>query len=73
MEILNGMEMFITLTKYSGVKKVPTANGDYLVSIGASGDVMIRELDKQTYTNVFESHWMPHSYGLVPLLSKKAM
>ncbi len=29
------------------------------------------KLDWQTYKSVFESHWEPHSYGLVPHLSKK--
>ena len=38
---------------------------------GASGVVMFCNVDKQTYTSEFESHWVPHSYGLVPHLSKK--
>ena len=38
---------------------------------GASGGVMVRKLDLQTYTSEFESHWVPLSYGLVPQLSKK--
>ena len=33
--------------------------------------VMVSKLDYQTFTNVFESHWVPHSYGLVSHLSKK--
>ena len=37
---------------------------------GASGGVMINKLDLQTYTSEFKSHWVPHSYGLVPYLSK---
>ena len=32
---------------------------------------MVSKLDWQTYTSEFESHWVPHSYGLVPHLSKK--
>ena len=39
--------------------------------LGASGSVMVCKLDLQTYTSEFESHWVPHSYGLVPYLSKK--
>ena len=34
------------------------------------GDVMISKLDCQTYTNEFESHWVPHSFGHVPDRSK---
>ena len=37
----------------------------------ASGSVMVSKLDLQTYTSEFKSHWVPHSYGLVPHLSKK--
>ena len=33
--------------------------------------VMVSKLDLQTYTSEFESHWVPHSYGFVPHLSKK--
>ena len=39
--------------------------------MGASGSVMVSKLDLKTYTSEFESHWVPHSYGLVPHLSKK--
>ena len=38
---------------------------------GTSGSVMVSKLDLQTYTSEFESHWVPHSYGFVPHLSKK--
>ena len=31
---------------------------------------MINKLDKQTFTSEFESHWVSHSYGLVPHLSE---
>ena len=31
-----------------------------------SGDVTVSKRDKQTYTSEFESHWVPHSLGLVP-------
>ena len=37
----------------------------------ALGSVVVNKLDQKTYANVFESHWMPHSYSLVPHLSKK--
>ena len=40
-------------------------------AVGASGSVIVSKLDLQTYTSEFESHWVPHSYGLVPHLSKK--
>ena len=33
--------------------------------------LMASKLDKQIFTNEFESHWALHSYGLVPHLSKK--
>ena len=32
---------------------------------GTSGGVMVNKLDKQTFTNEFDSHWMSHSYGFV--------
>ena len=31
---------------------------------------MVSKLDKQTFTGEFESHWVPHSYGLVSHLNK---
>ena len=37
---------------------------------GALDDVMGSKGDLQTYTNEFESHWEPHSIGLVPRLYK---
>ena len=37
----------------------------------ASDGVIVSKLDEQTYTSEFESYWVPHSYGLVPHLSKK--
>ena len=39
-------------------------------TLSAFGGVMVSKLDLQTYTNEFESHWVPHSYGFVPHLSK---
>ena len=38
---------------------------------GTSGGVMVSKLDWQGYTSEFKSHWVPHSYGHVPHLSKK--
>ena len=38
---------------------------------GTSGGVMVSKLDKQIYVSEFESHWVPHTNGLVPHLSKK--
>ena len=35
--------------------------------MGASGSVMVSKLDLQTYTSEFDSHWVPHSYGLSKL------
>ena len=32
---------------------------------------MVSKLDEQNFTSEFEPHWMPHSYGLVPHLTKK--
>ena len=43
----------------------------YYIIFGASGGLMVGKLNKQTYTSEFESHWVPHSYGLVAHLSKK--
>ena len=40
-------------------------------NVGTSGDVMVSKPDKRTYTSEFESHWVPHSYGHVPRLSKE--
>ena len=37
---------------------------------GTSGGVTVSKLEKQTYTSEFESHWVPHSFGLVPHRSK---
>ena len=37
---------------------------------GTSGGVMVSKLDSQTYTNEFESHWVPHSFDLVLNRSK---
>ena len=31
---------------------------------------MVSKLDSQTYTSEFESHWVPHSFGLVLNRSK---
>ena len=39
--------------------------------LGASCCVMVNKLDLQTCKNEFESHRVPHSYGLVPHLSKR--
>ena len=38
---------------------------------GALGSVVVSKLDKQTCKSEFESHWVPHSFGFVPNLSKK--
>ena len=40
-------------------------------AMGTSGGVMVGNLVKQTYTSEFESHWVPHTNGLVPHLSKR--
>ena len=44
----------------------------YLIPLwkGTSGGVMVSKLDSQTYTSEFESHWVPHSFGLVLNRSK---
>ena len=39
--------------------------------LGALGGVMVSKLDYQSFTSEFDSHWVPHSYGLVPHLNKK--
>ena len=41
------------------------------VRMGTSGGVTISKLDWQAYTSDFESHWAPHSFGLVPHRSKE--
>ena len=38
---------------------------------GTFGGVMVSKLDEQTYMSEFESHWMPHLFGLVPHRSKE--
>ena len=35
------------------------------------GGVMVSKMDKQAFTSELDSHWVPHSFGLVPHLSKK--
>ena len=39
--------------------------------MGTSGGVTVSKLDLQTYTCEFESHWVPHSFGLVLHRSKE--
>ena len=41
------------------------------IKIGASAGVMVSKLDEQVFMSEFDSHWVPHSYGLVPHQSKK--
>ena len=38
---------------------------------GTSGGVTVSKLDLLTYTSEFESHWAPHTFGLVPHRSKE--
>ena len=33
---------------------------------------MVSKLDKQTFKSEFESHWVPHSFGLVLHLKEKS-
>ena len=33
---------------------------------GTFGGVIVSKLDFHTYTSEFESHWVPHSFSLVP-------
>ena len=42
----------------------------YRQEVGTSSSVIVSKFDKQTCKNEFESHWMLHSFGLVPHLSK---
>ena len=39
-------------------------------SKGTSGGVTVSKLDEQTYTSEFESHWVPHSFGLCHIKAK---
>ena len=39
--------------------------------LDASGGVVVSKLYKKSYTSESETHWVRHSYGLVPHLSKK--
>ena len=39
--------------------------------LGASGDVMVCKINKQTCTREFESHRVPHPYRFEPHRSKK--
>ncbi len=54
----------VACSDYKNVSYAPTV-------LGTSSGVMVSKLDWQTYTSEFESHWVPHSYGLVLHLSKK--
>ena len=40
-----------------------------IIDEGTSGGVTVSKQDYQTYTS--ESHWAPHSFGLVPHRSKE--
>ena len=42
----------------------------YIDGWGTSSCVMVSKLHEQTFTNEFESQWVPHSFGLVPHQSK---
>ena len=42
-----------------------------LLPDGRVNRVVFSKQDKQTFTNEFESHWVPHSHGLVPHLCQK--
>ena len=55
-----------------GHKTNPNQTKEYYYSLklGTSGGVMVSKLDSQTYTSEFESHWVPHSFGLVLNRSK---
>ena len=46
-----------------GLQNIPT--------VSLPGGVTVSKLDEQTYTSEFESHWVPHSFGLVPHRSKE--
>ena len=39
--------------------------------VGAFGGVLVSKVDYQTITSEFESHWVPHPYGLLLSISKK--
>ena len=39
--------------------------------MGTFGGVTVGKLDQQTYTSEFDSHWVPHSFGLGPYRSKE--
>ena len=39
--------------------------------MGVLSDIMISKLHKQTFTSEFDSHWVPHSHGLLLHLSIK--
>ena len=41
------------------------------MSTGAPGSVRVSKLEEQTCKSEFESHWVPHSFGLVLHLRKK--
>ena len=40
-------------------------------SVGTPGGVMVSKLDKQTFMSEFDSHWVSHSYDVVPHQRKK--
>ena len=53
----------------SFAEKVVTRYKSYLK--GTFGGVTVSKLDYETHTCEFESHWVPHSFGLVPHQSKE--
>ena len=48
-----------------------TRHMQHCCSFSDSGGVTVSKLDLQTYTSEYESHWAPHSFGLVPHRSKE--
>ena len=73
--LTDGMELpnqkIRTLAENETYKYLGILEANTIKQVGATGSVMVSKLDLQTYTIEFVSHWVPHSYGLVPHLSKK--
>ena len=61
------MELFTVLYKY----KKEDLFSLLVTHQGTFGCVTVSKPDQQTYTSEFESHWAPHSFGLVPHRSKE--
>ena len=65
--------MFLTLSINLSILNILKVNSCYFENDFSDliGSKMVSKLDKQTFTSGFDSHWVSHSFRLVPNRSKK--